>query len=309
MDGRDPDPEDLRFTGKIDSYRPETVEEERREALAAFAEGVRGLITTARSVRSEQRSLSGWFRWMGQFIREHLEPSGSSEEPEFYGYLDTLQSLAEMECGPETTDYSTAMEFTLDELSALEYRRGHYLASGAVVASFKPQRPIPFDGVFMLGMNEGDLPASSPRSPIDLQSEQWQEGDLWDRDRERYMFLETLLSARKKVYLSWISRDPVTGKDIEPSSVFREFQQILEGYLGDDRLEQLTVEHPLHRSDPAYFESGGPGPTYNPEALAEARARRTRNRVIEAHGWSIRITEGRDGGARFEVTGVEPAGE
>jgi len=31
--------------------------------------------------------------------------------------------------------------------------------------------------------------------------------------------------------------------------------------------------------------------------------------VATAHGWSIRITEGRDGGARFEVTGVEPAGE
>ncbi|WP_123623413.1 PAS domain S-box protein [Halorubrum sp. CSM-61] len=31
--------------------------------------------------------------------------------------------------------------------------------------------------------------------------------------------------------------------------------------------------------------------------------------VATAHGWSIRVTEGRDGGARFEVTGVEQAGE
>ncbi|WP_302080780.1 histidine kinase N-terminal 7TM domain-containing protein [Salinibaculum rarum] len=28
-------------------------------------------------------------------------------------------------------------------------------------------------------------------------------------------------------------------------------------------------------------------------------------RIIEAHGWEIRVTEGRDGGARFEVTGVD----
>jgi signal transduction histidine kinase len=26
--------------------------------------------------------------------------------------------------------------------------------------------------------------------------------------------------------------------------------------------------------------------------------------VVEAHGWQIEVTEGRDGGARFEVTGV-----
>jgi signal transduction histidine kinase len=31
--------------------------------------------------------------------------------------------------------------------------------------------------------------------------------------------------------------------------------------------------------------------------------------VATAHGWSVRVTAGRDGGARFEVTGVEPAGE
>jgi len=27
--------------------------------------------------------------------------------------------------------------------------------------------------------------------------------------------------------------------------------------------------------------------------------------VIEAHGWEIRVTEGTDGGARFEITGIE----
>jgi len=28
--------------------------------------------------------------------------------------------------------------------------------------------------------------------------------------------------------------------------------------------------------------------------------------IVDAHGWDIRVTEGADGGARFEVTGVEP---
>jgi PAS/PAC sensor hybrid histidine kinase (EC 2.7.13.3) len=29
--------------------------------------------------------------------------------------------------------------------------------------------------------------------------------------------------------------------------------------------------------------------------------------VVDAHGWEIRVTGGADGGARFEITGVEPA--
>jgi len=27
--------------------------------------------------------------------------------------------------------------------------------------------------------------------------------------------------------------------------------------------------------------------------------------IVEAHGWNVRVTEGTDGGARFEITGVE----
>ncbi|MBB6647053.1 HAMP domain-containing histidine kinase [Halobellus sp. MBLA0160] len=30
-------------------------------------------------------------------------------------------------------------------------------------------------------------------------------------------------------------------------------------------------------------------------------------RIVDAHGWSVRVTEGAAGGARFEITGVEPA--
>jgi signal transduction histidine kinase len=29
------------------------------------------------------------------------------------------------------------------------------------------------------------------------------------------------------------------------------------------------------------------------------------DQVVTAHGWEIRVTEGTEGGARFEVTGVE----
>lgn len=28
-------------------------------------------------------------------------------------------------------------------------------------------------------------------------------------------------------------------------------------------------------------------------------------RIVDAHGWNIRVTEGTDGGARFEITWVE----
>jgi signal transduction histidine kinase len=31
--------------------------------------------------------------------------------------------------------------------------------------------------------------------------------------------------------------------------------------------------------------------------------------VADTHGWNVRVTDGSDGGARFEITGVEFAAE
>lgn len=33
------------------------------------------------------------------------------------------------------------------------------------------------------------------------------------------------------------------------------------------------------------------------------------HRIVEAHDWEIRVTDGEDGGARFEITSVEFAAE
>ncbi|MFW5905284.1 MAG: PAS domain-containing sensor histidine kinase, partial [archaeon] len=31
--------------------------------------------------------------------------------------------------------------------------------------------------------------------------------------------------------------------------------------------------------------------------------------IVDAHGWDIQVIDGQDGGARFEITGVEFTGE
>jgi len=67
-----------------------------------------------------------------------------------------------------------------------------------------------------------------------------------------------------------------------------------------------------------FVEDDGPGiPEANRDEVFDAGYSTSREgtgfglRIVEqvatAHGWSVRVTEGRDRGARFEVTGVEPA--
>ena len=65
-----------------------------------------------------------------------------------------------------------------------------------------------------------------------------------------------------------------------------------------------------------FVEDDGPGiPEANREAVFKAGYSSSEegvgfglsivNRIVEAHEWQIRVTEGRDGGARFEITSVE----
>ena len=63
--------------------------------------------------------------------------------------------------------------------------------------------------------------------------------DVSAREQDKYMFLETLLCARERLYLSWVARDSLTGDSISPSSVIRELRHFLEhGYLGENGLQK-----------------------------------------------------------------------
>ena len=95
-------------------------------------------------------------------------------------------------------------------------------------------------------------------------------------------------------------------------------QQVLENLFRNAREhagEDATVR--IGRTDEGFYvEDDGPGiPERERDDVFESRFTTAAGgtgfgltivrRIVEAHGWSVDIREGRDGGARFEVTGVE----
>jgi signal transduction histidine kinase len=85
---------------------------------------------------------------------------------------------------------------------------------------------------------------------------------------------------------------------------------------GDDSTGQVAIEvGPLSDAEGFYVEDDGPGIPedvraqvfdrgYTESAGGTGLGLAIVTDVVEAHGWEIRATEGSDGGARFEVTGV-----
>jgi exodeoxyribonuclease V gamma subunit len=80
---------------------------------------------------------------------------------------------------------------------------------------------------------------------FDLLGEEHLEGDRTRKESDKYLFLDAVLSAREKLYLSYIGQSVKNNKEIPPSIVI----DILEDYTG---LEIKAVKHPLHGFSSAY---------------------------------------------------------
>ena len=75
---------------------------------------------------------------------------------------------------------------------------------------------------------------------MDLRLSRRKAGDVTPTERDRYLFLETLLAARERIGLSYTARDTKTGDQLEPSSIVRELQFILRGYANSGVIDSLN---------------------------------------------------------------------
>jgi exodeoxyribonuclease V gamma subunit len=210
---------------------------------------LRSLIADARFVRSRKLTLAEWSKFYAAQVNLYLQADSSADEHDRLRLLNALVRLEKMDLGYKVSG-RIAAELACRSLASLSGGRGRYLAEGVVVSSFLPMRALPFRAVFLLGLGESLFPASGRRDALDLRAAKRRAGDVDPSERDRYMFLETLLCARDRLYLTYVQRDEQTGERLQPSAVVQELMHILKkGYLGEDGLKNVIVNPPLRRYD------------------------------------------------------------
>lgn len=106
-----------------------------------------------------------------------------------------------------------------------------------------PMRSVPFKVVCLLGMNDGVYPRVTTPLGFDLISHHGRLGDRSRRNDDRYLFLEALLSAEQKLYISYIGRDIQTNDERYPSILVDELlAHLQQSYvLSGDELLPLDI--------------------------------------------------------------------
>ncbi len=198
---------------------------------------------------------------------------------------NALNSLRE-----EVGDHSPSLSYAAmhDLLSAKLERleSGEFIGgNGVTFAGMVPQRSIPFKMIAVLGLNAGDFPRASQEDGLDLMLRFPRVGDREVRMDDRYLFLETIMSARSRLHLSYVGESASDGKERNPALPLAELMDELPK-SADGGKGAWFVKHPLQPFDFKYFTAEPTGELVSfdrPPARVEiAAAKAKRPRVSDA---------------------------
>jgi hypothetical protein len=144
--------------------------------------------------------------------------------------LDMLHRIRKVDsAASKMTEFSLAVELIRENLAGIQGGKGNYLTDGITISALQPLRPIPFQIVYILGLNETVFPGYEDRSTIDLRVIQDRKsGDISKPESDYYLFLESVFSARKKLYLFFDGEDLEKDETKLPSPVIEDLIRFTE---------------------------------------------------------------------------------
>lgn len=239
-------------------------------------------VAMAEDVAGEAAGGLARFLWV---VDRHVErmnsPHPASEWP------DLLQRTLDAFFDPRDKDPVIALIFGLPEKLAADFARADYheeissslvgrhiarsagsatgrdrfLSGGVTFGRMVPLRSLPFRVVCLLGLNDGEFPRIQHPPSFDWLAARPCPGDRSQREDDRTLFLEALLSARDALWISYLGRESRDGARREPSVLLKElFDVIGEGFRteeGGEIAEQITLEAPVDPLSSAHFSATG----------------------------------------------------
>jgi exodeoxyribonuclease V gamma subunit len=242
--------------------------------LGRFVEFVEELFREIQAL-GRPRSLVEWSRALREILDRFFAADEESER-ELQAIRRKVKELADLERCAELTGSV--------ELKVIRYHLGHHLEregfgfgfmTGAVTfCALLPMRSIPFQVIWLLGMNGDAYPRASPPLGFDLMAHHPRRGDRSRRHDDRYLFLEALLSARERLAISYVGQSIQDNSLLPPSVVVSELQDAIEEGFElpeGDILDHVVTRHRLQGFSPEYFKGGHRLFSYSDEYFETAK--------------------------------------
>ncbi|RLB88121.1 MAG: exodeoxyribonuclease V subunit gamma, partial [Deltaproteobacteria bacterium] len=153
-------------------------------------------------------------------------------------------------------DFSVAREIIESKLDK-SISQGNFLAGSLTFCNLMPMRSIPFKVVALMGMDEKSFPRKTGAAGFDLIKKYPKTGDKQEREEDQYLFLESLLSARDRLIITYTGMSIKDNSPIPCSGVVEELKDVITQSFEFPPDIVFCFQHPLHPFSPEYFSPGG----------------------------------------------------
>jgi len=252
------------------------VEGEDALVLGRFAAFMDTLISRTVSLQ-EPRTLPAWSETLADLLDAFFshEPPWERDTQMIRHVLTELNEQAAASGFSGNVSIDPVKSHLVKRLMKKSYGSG-FMTGGVTFCSMLPMRSIPFKVICLLGMNNDAYPRQTKKLGFDLMAKNPRRGDRSRRNDDRYLFLETILSARDSLSISYVGQSSEDNSTMPPSVLVSELIDYLEqNFQFEDASTSLSAHlffrHRLQAFSPEYFKGNGKYFSYSQENLAAAR--------------------------------------
>lgn len=215
-------------------------------------------------------TISDWVGYLKVFFESYMT---SSEQGSFFDQLKKLEKAADT-FSEVLFPWSTVLKHLQDLWEEPKNSSGFGGLQGVQFSSMLPVRSIPARLIAVLGLEEGVFPRPPTKNKLSrLKEDSNSHYCPSPTEFDRYLFLETLLSAREHLIFSYSKRGS-QGEEALPSLVLTElFSALDQSYTIEGSLpSQMTkTVHPFFPSDSRYFDQSTGLISFSQSAYLEAK--------------------------------------
>ncbi|MCP4665372.1 MAG: exodeoxyribonuclease V subunit gamma [Deltaproteobacteria bacterium] len=245
------------------------------QALGRFFQFAERLFTEV-PLLGRSRTLDDWTTTLTELLEGFFMPDEDSEREmqALRGAFRELEDLGDLAGFREKIGIQALKWRLAGSLEKKGFGFG-FITGGVTFCAMLPMRSIPFKIICLTGMNSDAYPRQSRPLGFDLMARRPRPGDRSRRHDDRYLFLEALLSARKKLYISYVGQSIMDNSPIPPSVLVSELLDYMDqGFEspGGPIPDHLVTRHRLQGFSPEYFKGHDRLFSFSGETLEAARS-------------------------------------
>ncbi|MFH1124424.1 MAG: exodeoxyribonuclease V subunit gamma, partial [Pseudomonadota bacterium] len=217
--------EDEKMFGPVLPY--DHMEGEETAVLGVLVDFAERLFNHVSSL-ARPKSLEGWSGALTEILEGFFLADDKSEQE----MLTLRRSLGGLARTQELALFSREIDIRVIRyhLAQVLARSGFgygFMTGGVTFCAMLPMRSIPFKVICLVGMNDDAYPRESKPLSFDLMAKHPRPGDRSRRHDDRFLFLEALLSARERLYVSYVGQDIQDNSRLQPSVLVSELMDYL----------------------------------------------------------------------------------